>query len=470
MTLRAKLVVWYSALFGLSGCVLVTTLYLLIAHRLRSEADEVLAEEFEEWARIVVDELADPQELLRQMRREIETEETYFFRLLNVRDGSQLIFLAGSGIPGAYARELEALRPPPPGGPVPDLRTVTVWHGRRRFRVASGLPDPEGHPELLVEAGTSVRAVEKRITSLRRYLYLSLAVLVVMAAGGGWFLASRSLAPIGKMVRELDAIESGNLADRLEVTRTGGEVEELRRAINRMLERLQRAFERLQAFTANVAHELRTPLTTLQCRIESSINSPGGESPHAVLDQTLRELESLKALVENLLLLARMDAEEAPWDPETVDMARLLEDVGEAFGFVAEEKGIDLALDRRGEAPVAGNAPLLRRMVGNLLDNAIRYTPPGGKVRASVERQGAECVLEVADSGPGIPAESLERVFERFYRAEGSRSRESGGSGLGLSIVKRVVELHGGKIKITTSPGGTSVEVRLPVAERSQSA
>jgi len=468
MPLRLKLVLWYTAVLGLSGSLLVGGLYALIGYRLHSEADRLLAEEHAEWVEYTrehIDDLAAIEEAIATEAAR-ETYVDFAYRLRDTEQNRDLLFLANPHIARGYAAELRecetALRAPP----VPTFTTVRVRGGKRSFRVLTGPVDRDASPHLTVQVAMYTRRLNKRFHSLRKYLVLVLVSMVLLAASGGWFLAAKSLKPIDQIVAELESIESRNLADRLRVGESGDEVDRLRAAINRMLERLGAAFERLRMFTADAAHEFRTPLATLQCRLEVALDSPDGESdPQAALTEALQQVAQLDALVDNLLLLARMDAVPQLQDREVVGIASLLRDVAEPFGLLADQKGVSLSAECECNVQVEGARVLLRDLLGNLLDNAVRYTPSGGRVDARAAREEGEVVITVSDTGIGIGPEALEHIFERFYRTDESRSRDVGGAGIGLSIVKRVVELHRGRIAVQSSLGaGTTVQVCLPQA------
>ena len=464
MSLRAKLVLWYTLFFAVSGCLLTTGLYLLIARTMRAEADKFLEEEFEELGRITIPLTHDPNRLEQAIRAELARERNFplAYRLHNAAARRNVLALAAEGLQ-------EALAALPPVDPPPrDQRFAWVEFGTRGrlLRVLTEPLDPEQHPGLVLQVGMHNRWLEKRTASLMKHLLSVLAAEIVVAALGGWVLASRSLRPIDRIVSELSRIESTNLAARLAVGSSGDEVDRLRKAINRMLERLNAAFDRLQTFTADAAHELRTPIAALQCRLEVAINKPRSEAElREALSEALNQVAELEALVGNMLFLARMDAQPSLQDIGPVDLAELLRDIGEPFALLAEQQGVTLSIQAGEHVETKGNAVLLRRILGNLLDNAVRYTPAGGRVTAQVERQSAGCAVAVTDTGVGIEPEALPHVFERFYRADESRTRAAGGAGLGLSIVKRAVELHGGSVALDSTPGkGTTVRVWLPAA------
>jgi heavy metal sensor kinase len=462
MSLRTRLLLWYTGVFALSGFLLTGALYALIAHKLRSETDKFLEDEYEECLRITAQHLGNPEMLRATIRREIG-EERYFpltYRLRDTRAGRDLFCL----ISRKYRQALAEAAPLP--GRLRDRYYTTVWVGDRPrpFRLLAGPLDRERHPGLVIQVGMYTRRLAKRVASLRKYLAVILASTLLLATLGGWLLASRSLKPIDQLAADLSRVESSTLGERLAVGPSGSEIDRLRRAVNRMLERLDAAFERLKSFTADAAHELRTPISALQCRLEVAVDQIASvEESRNALSDALEQAAELGALVENLLLLARMDGERALPAPQRVDLGPLLEDLAEPFALLAEQKDVTLAVAWEGAVETSGDRELLRRLFGNLLDNAVRYTPAGGRVEVRATAEADGCRVTVADTGVGIEPEALERIFERFYRADESRSRAAGGAGLGLSIVQRVVELHRGTIDVESTPGqGTTVTVWLP--------
>ncbi|MBM4042316.1 MAG: HAMP domain-containing protein [Planctomycetes bacterium] len=460
MSLRAKLVLWYTAVFAVSGSLLCVTLYLLIAHALGAEADRFLEEEFQEVRQITRDLLPQPAALKARIAAELRHARAfaYFYRLHDPAAGRDLLAVAAKGL------EEAATACPAPAAPEPAYSWVEVGQPPKSLRVLSAALDPAASSRLMLQLGVHNRWLERRTAALRKYLAGTLFAAVLIAALGGWALASRSLRPIDRIAADLSRVESTTLDARLPVSASRDEVARLRQAINRMLDRLSAAFGRLQSFTADAAHELRTPLTALQLRLETAINRPRSEAEaREAINDALHQVAELSSLVENLLLLAQMDAEHELPAPVPVDLVDLLRRIEEPFALLAEEKNISLAIEANGPVTTIGDPVLLRRVFGNLLDNALRYTPAGGRVTARVACGPAGCVVTVSDTGVGIAPEAIGRVFDRFYRADESRSRADGGAGLGLSIAKRAVELHRGTIAIESTPGkGTTVTVRLP--------
>ncbi len=260
------------------------------------------------------------------------------------------------------------------------------------------------------------------------------------------------------------------MSERLPVVHAGDELERLATDLNRMIERLEESFHQINRFSADASHELRTPLTVLQGELESMAQS-NLDLPPATRDtigSALEETQRLTKIVENLLAISRLEAGEARGRLERLDFAELARSTADQMRLLAEEK--HLQLDCNGVEPITIDADpaRLRQVVVNLLDNAIKYTPDGGRVSISVIRQDSLAVLEIADSGIGISADDLPHIFDRFYRADKARSRQMGGTGLGLSIVRSICLAHNGQVKVASTEGQGSVfRVELPLARGS---
>jgi heavy metal sensor kinase len=233
-----------------------------------------------------------------------------------------------------------------------------------------------------------------------------------------------------------------------------------------MIARLERSFEEIRRFTADAAHELRTPIAVLRTAAEVSLRMPREpEQYRAVLEDQLEELERLSRLADRLLFLCRGDAGLVPMARERVDLCEVVETVAEHMRVVAEERGVTLQAEGAAHCAVQGDEDQLRRLVFNLVDNAIKFTPVKGTVRIDVTRADSEARIAVADSGIGIAPEHLPHVFQRFYRVDQARDSDVDGTGLGLAIARSIAEAHGGSIAMESTVGvGTRVVLTLPVS------
>lgn len=250
------------------------------------------------------------------------------------------------------------------------------------------------------------------------------------------------------------------------MVKTGDEIERLATSLNRMMARLEDSFQHINRFSADVSHELRTPLTILRGELESLTQY--GQLPPAALEtigSALEEISRLSQIINQLLEISRLEAGQATKEVSVVNLGELAISTAEQMRLLADEKSIRLDYLVSSEVPIEGNAGLVKQIVVNLLDNAIKYTSEGGSVELLVETRGNKSILEVRDNGIGIPAAALPHICERFYRADKARSRHSGGAGLGLSIVKSICAALGGELSISSNEGeGTRVRVELPRA------
>jgi signal transduction histidine kinase len=298
----------------------------------------------------------------------------------------------------------------------------------------------------------------------------SLALVIVLGLVGGFFVSRRVLSRIDAMTGTAQTIMAGDLSGRLPVAGTGDELDRLADNVNAMLERIEALMRGLKEVSDNIAHDLKTPLTRLRNRCEQALRSATGEASYrAALESTIAESDDLIRTFDALLMIARAESGQARDNMTEFDASEIARDVGELYEPVADEKGIALKIDAPAAAPVRGNRELVSQALANLIDNAIKYAGPSGKVNgASAEivvragNDGERIALSVADHGPGIPDADRGRVVERFVRLERSRSKP--GSGLGLSLASAVARLHGGELKLEDNHPGLRTTIALPRA------
>jgi signal transduction histidine kinase len=267
-------------------------------------------------------------------------------------------------------------------------------------------------------------------------LFVSIPILLLSAAAGGYWMSRRALAPVDQITQTARNISVQNLSSRLLVPKTGDELQRLSETLNSMLERLEAAFKKIIQFTADASHELRTPVAVMRTRTELSLRKPrSAEEYRGALAQVHSELEKTSDLVERLMLLARADYGVEALELSTENLADIVRDVSVQAKILSEAKGISFS-EQIPTQPVwvKADAHALRRLFLILIDNAIKYTPEGGRVGVLVRQENGVAIGEVRDTGIGIASEDLPNVFERFYRADKARTRESGGVGLGLSM------------------------------------
>jgi heavy metal sensor kinase len=295
-------------------------------------------------------------------------------------------------------------------------------------------------------------------------------IAILLASVGGYFLARKSLAPVVAMSSHAGRIGAANLHERLEVQNEKDELGHLARSFNNLLDRLSQSFERQQRFMADASHELRTPVAILRGESEVALSQQArsAEEYRESLGVLHQEAARLTRIVEDLFTLTRADAGQYPLQPSDFYLDELVGECVHSARTLALAKKISLNFEEASESPIHADESLLRRMILNLLDNAIKYTSEGGRVTVACCRTGAEYALSITDTGGGIPADLQPRIFERFFRADKARSRaenDGGGAGLGLSISRWIAEAHHGRLELTRSDSiGSTFTAYLPVA------
>ena len=320
----------------------------------------------------------------------------------------------------------------------------------------------------VIEVGSSNQEIERVLHGLLLAIAIGLPAMVAIAIAGGYLLMRRALRPVDEITQSAERITSRNLSERLPAPQTGDELERLSVALNRMIARLDESFQHVHRFSADASHELRTPLTILRGELEAAAQQPQiTPELRETLGSALEETERLSRIVESLMAISRLDAGEARVELSHFDLAELTSSTTEQMRLLAEDKDIALRCDAELQVRVEGDRARLKQVIVNLVDNAIKYTPAGGFVGVKVSATNGRAVLEVNDNGVGIPPEAAPNIFERFYRVDKARSRQMGGAGLGLSIVKAIVTAHGGQVKVESVEGrGSRFLVELPIANK----
>jgi heavy metal sensor kinase len=292
---------------------------------------------------------------------------------------------------------------------------------------------------------------------------------LLLAAGGGIFLAGRALAPVDRITRAARRIEANDLSQRLQLDLPDDELGRLATAFDEMIDRLDQAFQRQRRFTADASHELRTPLAVIRSQLDVALarrRSP--EYYQRLLDSLREETERLSGLVESLLMLARADAGQALTLRE-VDLEEIAAETVARVATQMHEHGLELGVTIQPIGQARGDAVWLSQLLLNLLDNALRHTPPGGQVALTLQPAEHGAQITVSDTGEGIAPEHLPRLFERFYRIDKARSRTAGGAGLGLAICNWVARAHHGRLDVESTPGqGTTFTLWLPAGPAPQ--
>ena len=355
--------------------------------------------------------------------------------------------------------------PPIPAANGQQLAYFTTNLDRVQYRIATSIVAAGGQ-KFIVRAAVATEPLDQALDRFRLILKLTLPMLVIVASLGGYWLSRRALAPVDEIIKSARSIGVQNLSSRLAVPGPQDELRRLTETLNEMLARIETSFKRITQFTADASHDLRTPVALIRTSAELTLRRPRSDEEYReVLTRILGTSVETSHLIENLLTLARADAGAAGLQLRRVDLIPPLEKAVEQASVLAAAKNIRVTNGFASHSVwVNADSAAMERLFLVLLENAVKYTPDGGRVEVQVQNGGAIAKVEIRDTGIGIPSKDLPHIFERFYRADDARSREPGGSGLGLAIAKWVVDMHGGTIEAQSEPGGGSVfRIGLPV-------
>jgi two-component system, OmpR family, sensor kinase len=460
-TLRGRLTLWYTGTLTAMLALLSATSVILLDRALRKNVDDSLSSV----ARAIAETVRRPTFFGPDIEDRLESMlgpelAQRFFQLLDPygRPDPRLVPPRRSKLP----LSAEALRNAERGEPTFE----TVGHSAKSEKSMRLLTWPVVRNNAtvnIVQVAMSLQNVEATRSRFLLILLILAPVALAVSALGGWFLARRALNPVDAIVEAARRIEAEDLTKRIPLS-SDDELGRLAAVLNDMLARLERSFGAVRRFSADAAHELRTPLTILKGEIEVALRSSQipAEIQRALMS-CLEEVDRLNSLVEDLLLMARMEGNGWSARPSRVNLADVLEDAAPALSELASRAGNNCTVAAAPPLWVEGYDSLLFRLVFNLAENAIKYTPKGGRIEVTLEPQNGSVVLQVKDNGPGIAPEAQEHIFDRFYR--GDPAREGSGTGLGLALVRSVVELHQGQIRVSSAPGeGSCFQVTLPRA------
>jgi heavy metal sensor kinase len=464
-SLSFRLVAWYAGLLACIFVLLCSLLYLDLRHFLETN----LWQSQERRAHQIADTLlarikeTGPAYAAGRAKEWYQPEiSDRFIRITQA--GGPVIYASSAPVDGSFnPAEVPAFSP----SPTPEsLRKVELSNGKTLVIATLSYPSP-GNPAYTVESGTLLDPVETMLNHLFLQLIIGLPLAIVIVAAGGYLLVRRAVSPVERITRAAERITQHNLSERLPVSKTGDELERLSVSLNRMIARLDDAFQNSKRFVADASHEMRTPLTILRGELEnlvedSRLDAEVRDRAASLFEEAVR----LSRIVEQLFMLSRLDAGEAQADWSRFDLAGLAKTTAEQMSLLAEDKKISITCDANQPVLVEGDSARLKQVVVNLLDNAIKYTPQNGAIQLHVHAVNGHAILEVEDNGVGISPEALPHIFERFYRVDQIRSGDFEGAGLGLSIVKAICSAHGAEIEATSRLSrGSCFRAKFPLSK-----
>jgi two-component system, OmpR family, sensor kinase len=462
-SLRFQMTAWYASLLTCALILFGGAIYFGLQQYLVRGLMKSLSEEGQSLGeRIDHDAPRGKAHLATEINEQYAPKINDLFIRITAQDGTVMY---ESDRPESGTLDRYKIRPAQPTGSEYFKRERLPEGGRLLINVQPHV-DLSGK-NFLIECGTPYRQVRDVLSGLLLILACGTPLIVAGAIWGGYALTRRALTPLNDLAQQAEQISARNLAQRLPVVRTGDEVEQLAISINKMIARLDEAFQHINRFSSDVSHELRTPLTVLRGELEAAARSKVLPSEFRdTVTSALEETVYLGDIVENLLAISRLDGGAANIDTELLDLGDLAFSTTDQMRLLADVKSISIRYEITRGVEVEGNRTYLKQVIVSLLDNAIKYTSPGGWVRVKVWSEEQLAVMEFADNGSGIPAEGLPHIFERFYRADKARSRKTGGHGLGLSIAMAICVAHEGTIKASSVEShGSSFRVELPLAK-----
>ncbi len=475
ISLRAKLTIWYTALFTFTVLAFAGAAQVWRSRALLKQFDDELRDELR-WTEIFLSETDKGSARSKRHAgaaleaRVRENIEQHFMlnkatHVLEIRN-REMKLVYRSLLPADSLSQLFTI-----GQPL--QQPVTVSYRGHDFRVLQKQAAP-----YWIGVAVSLRPLYEVQQQLLRTFAWLFPLAMSVALGGGWLLAKYSMRPVSRVIQAARQITATNLSRRLPSYPAQDEIGALVETMNEMIARLESGVARIEQFSQDAAHELRTPLTILRGEMELALtNNAGATELRRVMVSALEEISRTAKIVESLLFLAHADAGKMALSKESVALHELATEVFEDAQALAEGRPLQLSLSAPEPVAVLGDASRLRRLLLNLVENAIKFTPEG-KVEISLRRADRSAVLTVRDTGIGIPPEHCAHIFERFYRVDSGRSRETGGCGLGLAICAAIAHAHDGEIRVQSPavpadhamPGaapGTLFEVNLPLMEKS---
>ena len=457
-TLAFRLTLWYAGIFMLTSCVAFLFFYFLITSVIRDRTDQDLLGEARTLSSIL--KVQGMKAVRRQIIFEAQAagEKKIFFRLLSL-DGqefssSNMSYWRDIGVGKAAIEQLI-------GENRPVFNTVRLPDRQHNIRVLYAIV---GH-NIILQLGQSMENYIGFIEAFRKIFVTTMASLFIFAALIGWFMARRALAGVEAVTRTARQISETSLKERVPVKKYQDEIDQLAITFNQMLDRIQTLVTGIREMSDNIAHDLKSPITRIRGISEVSLTTGASEKEYEnMAASTVEECDRLLDMINTMLIISKTEAGVNKLDTKKLDIGAVVRDACELFRSLAEDKDLRLVCDVAGNFSISGDNRMIQRMIANLLDNAIKYTPAGGSVEVTVNTGNHDAItIVVKDTGIGIYEKEIPHIFERFYRCDPSRSEA--GIGLGLSFARAIARAHGGDISVFSKPEqGSTFTVTFPGA------
>ncbi len=455
-TLAFRLTLWYALVFAVSASIVFVVCYILITRIMQLRIDEDLLGQSKELAAIYATQGATMLQRTAVLQAQSAGEKKMFFRLFYpsgiVFSSSNMVYWKNVGI---------------------DRAAVDAVLGHRTYFYANHKLETERHPAriiyyrigraIILQMGYAMEAEGRLLQVFRQIFMTTMSVLLVLAIGIGWFMARRALAGVGMVTRTAQQISEEDLETRVPVRQRHDEIDLLAHTFNQMLDRIQKLVIGVRQMNDNIAHDLRSPIARIRGLAEVTLtHTPNMADFQQMAGSTIEECDHLLDMINTMLTISHTEAGVHPVVFAPVDLTALVEDACELFQPLAQDKQVQLVAKVNGNVTLQGDLSMLQRMASNLIDNAIKYTHPGGRITITLGTNiTQQVILRIIDNGDGIPLVDQPHVFDRFFRGDQSRSQD--GAGMGLSLARAIARAHGGEIKLESVPGeGSTFSVELP--------
>jgi heavy metal sensor kinase len=454
-SLAFRLTLWYAGIFAISACIAFLLFYTLITSFILDRTDQELLDQSNRLSLLLASQGVNSVRNAMIIESEAAGVKKVFFRLLNTNGQafslSNMSYWKDIGIDATAIQQLFR-------DDTPVFQTIAITGRVDEVRILYSALSAD----VVLQVGLAMESYSSFLQAFQKVFIATMSLLIVLAAGVGWFMARRAVSGVEAVTRTAQKISAGTLEERVPITGKGDEIDQLAITFNQMVERIQKLLKEIKEMSDNIAHDLRSPIARIRGVAEVTLTSSKALSEYeSMAASIIEECDRLLDMINTMLMISKTESGVRSFVGKEVDLTTVARQAYEIFEPTAEDKGVSLHRDIADGIHVIGDTPMVQRMLSNLLDNAIKYTPSGGTIRITVSEGRDQAVIEVRDSGIGISEQDLSRIFERFFRCDQSRSQA--GIGLGLSLARAIARAHGGDIAVESTLGqGSRFTVRLP--------